>query len=338
MTSAPVYVGTAGMACPVGSTWPSACAAMRAGIARKSVFSYSDSRGREITASYHHDLLPDHVPWQERWLSLLARALRDATRSGRLASLEQLPLYLALPARDGRPYPAAFVCDALSSRLGLRIPQDHVQVFAEGAYGGYAALGRGRACVRPGRPCVVAAADSLLSARRLLELNERRRLLVEGNSDGVIPGEAAAAIVLTTDKRNALASVLGLGFGEEPARSDNDVPLRADGLVGATRAALKEAALQLHEVHFRVSDAAGESFAFKEQALLVARLLGDRKLEFPLWLPAESLGDTGAAAGLCGALWAMAAWARGYAPGPHAVVCAGNDQGARAAVVLASAR
>src|SRR5690606_28481597 len=158
----------------------------------------------------------------------------------------------------------------------------------EGAHGGYAALERGRACVRAGRPSIVAAAESQVTARALLALSQRQRLQVEGNSDGVIAGEAAAAVLLTADGRQALARIRGLGFAREPSSLDNDVPLRAEGLLHAARAALLEAGLEPHELDFRVSDAAGESFYFKEQALLASRLLRERKAEFPLWLPAET--------------------------------------------------
>ncbi len=338
MTSAPVYVSAAGLACPVGMTWACACAAMRAGITRKSSSAYRDNQGREIVASSLRDLLSEDSSYEERWLFLLIHALRDVTRHrGGPVVLQRMPLFLTLPpARGGQAYSAAFACEALSRTLGLQLSPDNLHLLTGGACGGYLALDLGRASVRAGVPCVVAAADSLLSAWRLLPLAEQDRLIVEGNSDGLIPGEAAAALMLSQDSRDALAQLCGVGFATEPSLLGNEIPLRADGLIAAVRAALSEASLQLHDLDFRLSDAAGESFHFKEQALLVSRLLLTRKPDFPLWLLAESLGDTGAAAGLCSLLWAMAAWQRQYAPGPRALACAGNEQGARAAVVFTS--
>ncbi|HYO52641.1 hypothetical protein [Archangium sp.] len=312
---------------------------MRARITRKSFSPYHDNDGREIVASYLRDGIREDASADERWLHLLAYALKDIARQMAQPVLEHTPLLLARPLPlDGRPYPTPFLADALSTRLELRIAPGNIRVFNEGSYGGYVALEQGRALARTGQPCIVAAAESMLCARTLLRLSEQQRLLVEGNSDGIIPGEAAAAVLLTKDKKHALATVRGLGFGKEPASFDNDIPLRADGVVAAARAALHEANLQLHELDFRVSDAAGESFYFKEQALFVSRLLRERRAEFPLWLPAEPLGDTGAAGGLCGMLWAMASWARKYAPGPRAIGFAKNDEGARAAVVIESGR
>ncbi|HYO55839.1 hypothetical protein [Archangium sp.] len=311
---------------------------MRAGITRKAFSPYRDDSGREIVASYLRDgIISDDAPVEERWLFLLSRALEDISNRIHGSPIEQMPLFVALPASSSeRPYTAPFLAEALSTRLDVRLAAQNVFVFSEGACGGYVALQQGRASVRAGQPCIVAAADSMVSGRTLLRLSEKQRLLVEGNPDGVIPGEAAAALLLTREKGQALASIRGLGFGKEESLIDNDVPLRAEGVVAAARTALAEAALQLHELDFRLSDAAGESFYFKEQALFVSRLLRERKAEFPLWLPAETLGDTGAAAGLCGMLWAMAGWARKYAPGPRAIGFAGNEAGRRAAVVFES--
>ena len=336
MTSQVVSIEAAGMACPVGLTWQSACAALRAGVNRKTSSCYRDNQGREIIASFLHEPIPTDAAWQDRWLMLLTLAIRDALGTRTLAAM---PIFVALPVSGhGAAFDSAWVAQSLSNRLGLPLAASQVHVFSEGSAGGYAALQQGCLQVRRGTTCVVAAADSLLSAQRLLPLSEQDRLLVEGNSDGFVPGEAAAAVLLGDDPRRALAHIRGLGFAREPSRIDNEIPLRADGMLAASQAALAEAALLPHDLDFRISDATGESFYFKEQSLLVTRLLRERKPEFPLWLPAESLGDTGAAAGLCGLIWATAAWQRGYAPGPCALACAGNEQGARAAVVLQNPR
>lgn len=252
-----------------------------------------------------------------------------------LAPLESLPLFIALPrALASHWCSTASVSDALAVHLGLRLRSENVRIFRMGATAGHVALQAGVMSARSGQPCVVAAADSLLSAQRLCDLSDQDRLLVDGNSDGIIPGEAAGAMMLTQDRRAAKARLLGFGLAEEAARLNNEVALRADGLVAATRNALDEAGLQLHELDFRIADAAGESFFFKELALLSARLLRGRKVQFPLWLPAEALGDTGAAGGLCGMLWAIAGWERGYAPGPRAVAFASDPDGDRAAALI----
>lgn len=336
MNDSGTYVLAAGMACPVGLGWLTATAAMRAGIARKVTSDYRDNQGREIVASFLREGLPAKTSRDERWLHLLACALRDLTRGPGVKELAGVRLFLATPKpQTTNAGWEAFLSKGLSAKLGIPIhPEQVARIEGSGAYAGLAALNAARASVQRGRPAVVAAADSLVSAQVLLRLSRANRLLVEENSDGVIPGEAAVAVWLTDRSQGALGRVRSLGFGKEPARLDNDVPLLADGLVGAARQALAEAGMTLNDVDFRVSDAAGESFFFKEQSLAVSRLLRQRKQELPLWLPAEPLGDTGKAATLCGLVWAMAGWARGYAPGGRVMGFAGNDAGQRAVTLL----
>lgn len=336
MSTKPVAISAIGMACPLGLSWASACAAMRAGVTRKAESPYHDDQGRDITASLlPEELLPLDASCEERWLFYLTRALAQVAGDGGVEELARATLHLALPAAaDGRPYPVAFVADALATRLGVPIREDKLRLVTGDAPTGVLALHEASSSLREGALTLVAAADSLVSARRLMPLSAQQRLLVEGNSDGIIPGEAAVALRLSQDKRAAIAWLRGISCGQEPSTLQNDIPLRAEGLVTAARDALTQAKLALHELDFRFSNAAGESFFFKEQALLLTRVMRERKEEFPLWLPADSLGDTGSAAGLCGVAWALAAWQRGYAPGPRAIVLASCDGSARGVVLL----
>ncbi|HEX5748768.1 MAG TPA: beta-ketoacyl synthase N-terminal-like domain-containing protein [Archangium sp.] len=320
----------------MGLRWTPACAALRAGINRKRVSPYMDNQGREIVISHLRDILDLEATPTQRWLFFLTHALQDVLEQIGAAAFEQLPLLIALPASTANtPYSADFLVRELSARLGVVLHPRRVRIFTEGSQGGYTALAAGRELVRRREvpACLVAGAESMMCARTVLRLYEQRRLLTEDNSDGVIPGEAAACVLLSSHKQG-LAVIRGMGFAQEPSSLENDVPLRADGLTAAARAALEEAGLALHQIDFRFSDAAGESFYFKEQTLLVSRVLRERKEDFPLWLCAEVLGDTGAAAGLCGMVWAIAGWARRYAPGPRAIGLAGNAQGRRAAVII----
>lgn len=324
------------MACPIGLRWAAACAAMRAGVTRKQASPYRDERGREIVASHLRDTLDLRSTPTQRWLFFLTHALQELLDQTGERAFEQLPLLVALPSSTAsQAYSGSFLARELSARLKVVLDPHRIHIFTEGAYGGYAALFAGREMIRRREfpACVVAGAESMMAAHTLLRLHEQRRLLTEDNSDGVIPGEGAACVLLSSNKQ-AMAVIRGIGLGEEPSSLENDVPLWADGLTSAARAALNEANLALHDLHFRFSDAAGESFYFKEQALFVSRVLRERRQEFPLWLCAESLGDTGAAAGLCGLVWTLAGWARRYAPGPRAIGFAGNEQGRRAAVII----
>jgi 3-oxoacyl-[acyl-carrier-protein] synthase-1 len=172
----------------------------------------------------------------------------------------------------------------------------------------------------------------------LAKLAQQRRLLTDTNSDGVIPGEAAACVLLGRRGSSALAHIRGLGFGEEPGLRANDVPLRATGIIAAARAALTEAGCTMDDIDLRISDAAGESYEFREQALLLPRLLQAPKPALPVMLPATSLGHVGVAAGLCGLVLATETFACGLAPGPRIMCFAGSTGPDRAALVVEAVR
>ncbi len=337
-----IYVRAAGMACPVGLTAATACAAMRAGISRFGETEYLGNDGQPVVASFLSRLGSD-LSRRERWMKLLAYALRDLCEQherGR-ALLTQAPIMLAAPldSSAARPSPAD-VAAALSNELGVALAPQQLQIVTEESFGGVRALAGARQWLLESssthRNVVVAGADSYVEARALARLDRDRRLLTRDRSDGIIPGEAAACLLLDTSPQASLAAILGIGLANEPGRLDNDVPLRGQGIAHAARQALAEAGLELHELHFRLSDASGEGYAFKEQVLAVTKLLRRNMDDLPLWLSATTLGDIGCAGGVCNLVSAVSAWSRGRAPGPRAIAYASATNGNRAAVVLES--
>jgi 3-oxoacyl-[acyl-carrier-protein] synthase I len=336
VTATPAYIHVVGMACPLGLTAVSAGAAMRAGLDQKRELPYRDNEGRPIVGSFLESLGAD-LTTRQRWLELLALALQDLLRQSEQVALASVPIVCALPAEpNGDPPDSASLAEALSARLGEPIEPGWVRTIAEGACGGYRAIEFARTVLlKKGHPAVVVcAADTLVTARTLLQLSDQQRLLTESNSDGVIPGEAAACLLLSLDGRGAQATIRGIGFGHEPGLLSNDIPLRGDGVVAAARAALAEAGLQMHDADLRLSDAAGESYHFKEQVLVVSRLLRQRKEAFPMWLGASYLGDVGAAAGLCNLAWFLHCQRNRATPGRVVMAWAGQDGAARAALVV----
>lgn len=335
-----VSVTSLGMACPLGLRAAPACAAIRAGLNRREELPYADEDGEPIAGSML-DRIPAHLPRRRRWLALAGCALVDLLGQQTLQALAHLPIVIAVSEPEAAtPRGAARLHRDLCDELEVELDASSIQVVSGGASAGLRAVAVARTLLehRPAAACIVLAADSLVDAATLLYYSERRRLLAERNPDGFTPGEAAACLLLQAPTRRSWGSILGIGTGREPALLDNELPMRASGILDASVAALTEAKLAAHELDFRVSDAAGESYHFKEQALLPARLLRQRKQDFPLWLPAKQLGNVGAAASLCGVVIALTAFARGYAPGPRALVCAGSDDGERMAVVLEAPR
>jgi 3-oxoacyl-[acyl-carrier-protein] synthase-1 len=212
-------------------------------------------------------------------------------------------------------------------------------VIPEGHTSGFRALSLARELLRTRQvpACLVSGVDSYVNSRSLQWLEQHHRLKTDENADGVIPGEAAAAVLVlpsSDSASDAMVQIAGLGFGHEKASVLSDVPLFGLGLTEAAQAALNDASLQMHDIDFRISDVTGEQYGFKEQLLALARLLRRRRQEFPIWHCSEYLGDIGAAAGICQLVVAFYASQKAYAPGSHAICYTSSVLGDRGVAVL----
>lgn len=329
-----IYVHGIGLSCPLGRRAKASCAAMVADIRMFEELSYVDDAKRPIVGSRAEFIVARARI--VRMLGLLQDALYEVLTRDPLAA-DAVTLVLALPPGMIDVDISAAQLRAEVTALGRgRLDPSRIWLVVGRAAAGLDAVVLARDLLDRGAPVVmVAAVDSLVSAEPLLELLEQRRLLTDDQPDGVVPGEAAACVLLAKQAQGRRATIEGLGRASEPATLLTDVPLRAAGLREAARAALVEAGCELHDVDVRVSDAAGEGYAFKEQALLVSGLLRRNKPTFPLWLPAATLGDTGTAAGLVGLVVATVGFGpRHKSPGQRAIVLAGSPTGhERAALV-----
>lgn len=334
-----IHLRGVGMATPVGLTATTTCAAIRAGIDRTRELPYVGNDNNPLSGSRLSELNME-LSRRQRWLTLLVTALRDLLAEHPRALLERVPLLLAIPRdSDGTEVKAAELAYELSAALEVRIQPTQIITIFEGSFGGYYGLSLARQRMQAGETnVIVAAADSLIEARALAALDRQRQLLRTDNADGVIPGEAAACVLLNVGPASALASLRGIGLAKEAGRRDNDVPLRGNGIAHAAKQALSEAVLRMHDLNFRAADAAGDAYAFKEQVLAVSKLLRRNMDDFPLLLPATALGFTGAAAGMCALVYVAVAMASGHAPGPRAIVYASAESGNRAAVIVESSR
>jgi 3-oxoacyl-[acyl-carrier-protein] synthase-1 len=170
----------------------------------------------------------------------------------------------------------------------------------------------------------------------LSAFEERERILTSKNSNGFIPGEAGAAVLIgpgrQTDKVGM--SVLGIGFGKEEATIESEKPLRADGLVQAIKEAMSSAGVKMLELDYRITDIGGEQYYFKETALAMSRILRDFKEDFDFWHPADCIGEVGAAMVPCALGIALSASRKSYALGEKVLCHFSNDDSDRAALIL----
>jgi 3-oxoacyl-[acyl-carrier-protein] synthase I len=335
-------VVSTGMACCVGLGAEAACAAMRAGISMFEELPYFDNSGEPIVGTVLPDLKPG-LRGSERLVEILSLAVSDCLADGQHEpSSVALLVGLAEPKRPGGGGELAeTIVGTVQQKLGVRFHPHWSRAFARGHTAGFEALGAARELLRQERvgACLICGVDSYINANSLAWLERHWRLKTPDNSDGVIPGEAAAAVLLQNlgaaqDSTADAVRVTGLGFAKESVDVFSEEPLLGLGLTEAARAALGEAGLEFHEIDLRLSDVTGEHYGFKEQALMLARLMRQRREEFPIWHCADSIGDTGAAAGICQLVMAFHAFRKRAATADRVICFTSAVPGDRAVVVL----
>jgi 3-oxoacyl-[acyl-carrier-protein] synthase I len=336
-----MYLGSCGMVCSVGLSARAACAALRAGIAKFDDLPYKDKNGQPIVGAFVLGF-DFELKSGNRLVEMLALALADCLSEKAALSLQNVPLVVGLsePSRTADEAGLAqSIIAQVQEKLGLRFHPGLSVAIPKGHTAGFEALRVARQLLGstdvPG--CLVCAVDSYVNADSLLWLEEHWRLKREDHSNGAIPGEAAAAVYVQRDapvQDETAVKVTGLGFGKEQATILSEEPLLGLGLTAATRAALAEAKIQIHDLDFRLADVTGEAYGFKEQALVLSRLLRAHRDELPLWHCADSIGDCGAAAGLCHLAIARDAFLKDYAPGDRCACFGSAIGGDRAVIVL----
>lgn len=336
MSAMPLVLSSFGLVTGVGLDAPSTCVAIRCAIDAFDETRFMDAGGEWIMGCE----VPLEQPWRgkAKLIKMAAKVLHETLEQAPDVVPEQTPLLLCL-AESERPGRVIdddnqFFFD-LCNELGVEfhaksrvIPQGHVSIGA--------ALVQARKLISSGvaQQVVVAATDSLLVAPTLAAYEEKDRLLTSQNSNGFIPGEAGAAMVVQAGGRDVGPELMctGIGAGVEHATVDSEEPLRADGLVAAFRAALDEAGCDMGDMDFRITDVAGEQYHFKEASLALSRTLRKRKEEFDIWHPADCIGEVGAVAGLVSLAVGAYAAAKDYSKGRGVLFHLGNDDGRRVAM------
>ncbi|HEV3026745.1 MAG TPA: beta-ketoacyl synthase N-terminal-like domain-containing protein [Planctomycetota bacterium] len=330
-----------GLCSSVGLDAPSACAAIRARVSRFEESDFHDRAGEPIVAAMAPEAVGNRHG-HRRLAPLVGEALRDCIAAGAtvLKGKEpKVPLLVALDGPDRLDYP-----DDLQKILALEIAPvlkgstlKSPEFVMRGPLAFLHALRKAATLIEDKKAdaVLVAAVDSLVNRRALRSLEARQRLKTEDHADGVIPGEAAACVLVERPSSGTTAypDVCGIGIAEEPSVQAK-TPNLAVGLAEAIREALRQSGTTLAEVDFRVGGMTGEQSAFAEGATSIARLLTVRKEDFELWLPAEKLGDVGAALPACMLVVAAVGIAKGYAPGNSAILFAGSTSAERGAVVV----
>jgi 3-oxoacyl-[acyl-carrier-protein] synthase-1 len=335
LNTAPLRVVAGGMATALGLTAPASLAAMRArlrGFGETRFLAHDGSRitGAEVPIEPRREGL-------DRLVQLVVAPIGECLEqaAGLRPSEIVLLLCIAEPDRAGRLPHLDTLLQAVEAALALRF-HPASRIVPMGRVGG--AVGIREACkLFHERVCarvIVAGVDSYLQAATLASFGERRRLLSLTNSNGFIPGEAGAVVLLAADGAVPGLAIRSLGLAIEKATIESEEPLRGEGLADAYRQALGAIGLGLQDIAYRLADLSGEQYWFKETAFAMARVMRVRREFQELWHPADTIGEIGAAAVPAMLNMALDAARKGYAPGELALAQAANDDGRRATMVL----
>src|SRR6185503_4435626 len=246
------------------------------------------------------------------------------------------------PAR-GEPAKGALLASRVHTRARELLPGIALEVSARGAASAAFALPKALDDLASRRLdlLVLGGVHSDYDPEIIAALEAAGRLFTPDNRDALLPGEAAAFVVLTRDetaRRAGLrpaARINGIGTGIERARPENDESaFEAMGLISAVRAAAAELLENQLRAGWALTDHLSEVRHAFEWSTMVTRTHKLWGSPHDMQSPAQRLGHLGAAAMPLQIALAAEAWRRGYAPSGVAVAYAGSDSGERGAIVM----
>lgn len=338
MSGFPLAITGTGMVTGVGLNAPASCAAIRCAIDNFQETRFMDKGGEWIMGSE----VPLEQPWRGKikLIKMAAAAINECLTNNKQIAPKSTPLLLCLSEheRKGRVIDDdnQFFLD-LQNELGMEF-HEKSRILAEGHVAVAVALKHARQLLQEYnvKHVLVAATDSLLVAPTLSHYEENERLLTSQNSNGFIPGDAGAALVVEPVYARQESHLIchGLGFGVEKAHVYSEEPLRADGLTSAIKESLRDAGCGENILQFKITDISGEQYSFKEASLAFSRIDRTKRLEFDIWHPADCVGEVGAGIGVMIIAVLKSACEKGYSKGDHILAHLGNDDGKRSSMIF----
>lgn len=340
MSPKPIAILASGMVTCVGFDAANSCAAIQCAMDNFQETRFMDQGGEWIVGA--EVPLENNVRGRDKLLAMAEMSLRECIGAAPPSYTPGETALLVCLAEDDRPgrlkgLDKSFL-DDLQSCIGTSFHRSSAFI-SQGRVGGMQALCQARELLGAMvvQHVLVVGVDSYLESKTLKAFENQFRLKTSECSDGFIPGEGAAALLLNMPSQNQNADgflFMGVGFGLEQSHILSEQSLRADGMSKAVQGALAEAGFSLGHVDFRLTDLSGESYGFKEASLTISRNLKEVKPEFPIWTPADCMGETGAAVVPCLICIAMAAFQKDYAPGPRLICHVSNNGPERASAIF----
>jgi 3-oxoacyl-[acyl-carrier-protein] synthase-1 len=370
------------MASSLGYDARTACAAARAGLVRRAELPFmllEDDGSPGVAVGHPAVLLGGGFEGDGRLIRLLEGAFRDLMSQGPIEAYtnSRLALYLAIPPVDREHQGLNLVSDEARSdyleQLGEAKPVDE---FARAAkivesaarlvnlpikrqispdtlcvsVSGQAAVvelyQRAQSDLDSGRAdmAIVAGVDSLVTRTTLSWLHISNRLKGAESPAGLLPGEAAALIVLRNSRRNSTAVQPGHARIDHVARLGSPTQFLAgqppDGKAQfEVLKSLRDISGASAERMWIVADQNGEVYRGNDWGFCLVRLQGSVGIDsghIDVWYPAASFGDVGAASGAVATCMVTHAFERRYAPSHHAILLTSSDGVERSGCVVSA--
>lgn len=331
-----ISIISAGLCSSVGANLTAADCALRAGMNHFQESDFVAANGQPVRVAR----LPDVDHWgTERLGRWGAAAIQECLANADTPlDIHKIPLLLITAERSRPPtnddyYQAIYT--ALLNEFKSRFDERTRLVAA-----GRAGIGLALTCAsqwlndNTTEYVLIAGVDSFLDAQTIDYFLKKNRLLTYGNSDGFIPGEGAAAILLSRNENTNSVSIYGIGEGAEEGKPDGSTPSLSLGYTDAIRAAISQSGLQASDFTCRFSDQNGEAFFARDVTNALTRLGLEGLPKLETITLADCVGDVGAATGPMTLAWASRLLPKNEISGNTALAHFANDDGYRCALVL----
>ncbi|MDA8137276.1 MAG: hypothetical protein M0036_01380 [Desulfobacteraceae bacterium] len=352
-----------GLISSVGRDAATSCASIRAGISRIGPVEHfpvldMDSQNARPLSGHPIRGLTDGYSALARWLVLSRLAFLDLVAFGALPSngdtafWQNTGLVVVLPVLDDDRLEYAAHChpeniDAtfvqpLLERLGYPLRRQNIELLAQGRTGILQALMKADGDFKSRRfaRCILLAVDAYLDGSTLGWLAEADRLKTEERETGLMPGEAAAAVMVEplssakSQGAKSLATICHAVHAEEIAPFLSDTPNHGKSLSTTIKAVLKHPNITAPFKGDIIADLNGENWRAYEFGAAVSRLPREILGDYQLVLPCTSVGDTGAASTALQLVIGARALQRGYASSHFCLIACSSLDGQVGAILL----
>lgn len=249
--------------------------------------------------------------------------------------IDNIPVFMSCPEilPPQKPRLISGFLDHLSIQSNINFDLANSQILATGRAGGFQAIESAFKYLESSGAdfALVGGVDSYrYCLQQISVLDNEDRLLVEGNADGFVPGEAGSFLLLATStalQKHSLTSELTIALPSstvEEGHRYSEQPYRGDGLANAFKGALNNASgIAVNQIYCSLN---GEHFGSKELGVAMIRNNGRISPDVDIIHPADCFGDIGAAFG------PMLVSLMGHAEGCSALAFCSSDGPYRSAI------